>query len=673
MASVNGAESLSPPQSEIGQKSKKSKKKSSNPQRPAASNTPETKLFEQLGRNMIDNLIEDLQAPHDTPTLLDRLRDLGVISVQSSLTVTPPIIKASVEKGYPPGFQHNVFQTANPDKKRGTVSSPKSGSSTSPSVDLKTLNKTKDGHSNVFTLGDFAAVEALSNLADGYGRVSHMGILDGSYSFFVTKALNAALYFKVKDNICLVGGDPLCPEELYSEVLEQFAQYRRKHNWGIIFVGASDIFISYAKEHKWTTIQFGSERVLNPVTNPVLNEETAKRIVSQNRQLLNPTKGGVTLGVYNPSTVKNIELQQKLVAVYDAWRDARNQSQDPQAFITVYDPFAITGLMTYVYTMDRTGVPNGFAALRRIGANNGFHVDPCVAAPSAPRGISDLLIFSSMALLNAAGCSYLSFGYEPLTQSGEISGMPAWMQRITRKTHKSVFEGLKVSGKKGYHDKWCPDEEQRTGLHLVFPAGVPGLQDIIAVMHFANISVRSLAFARLKKMLRPRKREKKSTEEKASTEKATVGKDAAEKPANENPTKVKVPGEGKPKGKTTTNNPATENTPKKKKKNKKISPMTAMMMTMEDVTHENNEGGTPPDRRSENGVVDAAQDGAQQNGVAETAQSRTEENGTANEVHELPSGGNDKKNGKPIGNPKSRAQDIEIRSGTPQTVLKEVN
>jgi hypothetical protein len=95
-----------------------------------------------------------------------------------------------------------------------------------------------------------------------------------------------------------------------------------------------------------------------------------------------------------------------------------------------------------------------------------------------------------MALLNAAGCSYLTFGYEPLTESGEIYGMPKWIQRLTRKTHKSVFQGLKVSGKKGYYDKWCPDEEQKTGLHLIFPAGTPGIQDIVAVMHFANISVK---------------------------------------------------------------------------------------------------------------------------------------------------------------------------------------
>ncbi|RFU32960.1 hypothetical protein B7463_g3381, partial [Scytalidium lignicola] len=483
-----------------GQDGRKTKRRQTNHPGAMPTITPEPKLFEKLGSSMVDLLVRDLQAPHDTPTLLDRLRNLGIINVQ--LVNPQKDITTPVKGQHFSNLQRDVFKTVTQDQiQHKTSSDCTSASSTLHSMSSGISERKRQNHGNIFTLGDFAAVYALDALADEYGRVSHMGILDQSYSFFITKDLDAALYFKVKNNICLVGGDPLCPEKLYPELLEQFAQYRRKHHWGIIFVGASDTFVSYAEQQNWTTLQFGSERVLNPVTNPVLREETAKRIATQNRQLLNPSKGGITLGIYNPSIVKDVELEKQLVAVYDAWRDARNQTQSPQAFITVYDPFAIPGLMTYIYTKDHAGTPNGFAALRRIGANNGFHIDPCVPAPSAPRGISDLLIFSSMALLNAAGCTYLSFGYEPLTQPGEISGMPSWVEKVTRKTHKSVFKGLKVSGKKVYHDKWCPDETQSTGLHLVFPSGTPGIQHIIAVMHFANISIKSLLSIKMKKMV----------------------------------------------------------------------------------------------------------------------------------------------------------------------------
>lgn len=356
---------------------------------------------------------------------------------------------------------------------------------------------------DTFTLSDFAAIVALQSLAERYGRVSHMGILDPSYTFFITKARDAALYYKIKNKVAVIGGDPLCERELYPQLLKEFATYRKQHNLGVAFLGASDEFTKYAKEQKWVTMQFGIERVLNPLTNPVLLEnsgKTGKRMAASNKQLLDPKKGGITVEVYSPSVAHRPELQAQLVGVYDAWRDHRNQSGVPQAYITVYDPFALPDLMTYIYTTDRDGTPNGFAALRKLCANDGFHIDPCVAAPSAPKGITDLLVFSAMALLNKAGISYLSFGFEPLDDLGEITGMPSSIAKLTRVVHREVFQGLKVGGKKEYHDKFRPDKAQESGLYLVFPDGVPGVRHMAAIVHHANISVRQLVVTRLKKV-----------------------------------------------------------------------------------------------------------------------------------------------------------------------------
>ena len=324
---------------------------------------------------------------------------------------------------------------------------------------------------NTFTLGDFAAIDALKALAERYGRVSHMGILDPNYTFFINKARDAALYYKVKNNVAVIGGDPLCEPELYPEVLKEFATYRKQHKLGVTFLGASEEFTKYAKTQKWVTMQFGVERVLNPLTNPLLlgkGGKTAKRMTSSNKQLLDPKRGGLTVEVYSPSVARRPELQEQLVSIYEAWREHRNRSGIPQAYITVFDPFALPDLMTYIYTKDREGKPNGFAALRKLCTNDGFHIDPCIGHPDAPKGITDLLVFSAMALLNKAGISYLSLGFEPLDDLGEITGMPKSISKLTRVVHREVFSGLKVGGKKEYHAKFKPDEAQESGLYLVF-------------------------------------------------------------------------------------------------------------------------------------------------------------------------------------------------------------
>lgn len=350
-------------------------------------------------------------------------------------------------------------------------------------------------HADIFTLDDFATTDTIKRLAAHYGRISHMGILDRSYSFFVNKARTAALSFKVQDKVAIVEGDPLCDPGSVPGLLSEFEQYRKKFHWGIAFMGASEAFADYAKDNNWTTLQFGRERVLNPLTNDVLLERSGKRIIVQNRQLLDPSKGGITLGLYVPSHEDDLGLQRELVAIYDAWRLERNRSSSAQAFITVYDPFSLPDLMTYIYTRGPDGVANGFAALRKIGASRGYHIDPCIAAPGGPRGVSDLLVFAAMALLNRAGVSYLSFGYEPLDSMGEITGVSRPIEKVTRALYHHTFQRLPIGGKKAYHDKFKPDRFQGSNLYIIFPAAVPGLRQVVAMAHMAHISIRKLIFA----------------------------------------------------------------------------------------------------------------------------------------------------------------------------------
>lgn len=350
--------------------------------------------------------------------------------------------------------------------------------------------KSKDIHT--FTLDDFAAISALSTLVERYGRVSHMGVLDPSYNFFMSKDRQAALYYKVKNNIAVVGGEPLCSPDRYDSVLDEFKRLRKHRGWGITFLGASDSFLPYANEKKWVTMRFGTERVLNPLNNPVLQEKEGKRIITQNKQMLDPTRGGISVHVYAPAQGRDELLEQQLRYIYDSWRDNRNQSSQPQAYMTVFDPFAIPVLMTYIYTRDREGQCNGFAALRKIGADQGYHIDPYCALPTAPRGVTDLLVFSAMSLLQHAGIGYLSFGFEPATELGEVTALSRPTAAITKSCYRRAFRHLPIGGKKAYHDKFRPDPELESGLYIIYPEGAPSIQHALATLHIANIKVRGL-------------------------------------------------------------------------------------------------------------------------------------------------------------------------------------
>lgn len=336
----------------------------------------------------------------------------------------------------------------------------------------------------------------VTRLAGQYGHVSHMGILDPSYRFFINGARTGALSYKLQNQVCIVAGDPLCDPAMVPDILHEFKLYRKRRRWGIVIMGASEVFMKYARQSGWTAMQFGVERVLNPMDNDILMERHGKRIITQNKHLLDPKKGGISLGVYIPSVRTDPILQRELMQIYNSWRHMRSETNrgKSQAFITVYDPFCLPDLMTFIYARGANGAAMGFAALRRIRDNRGYHLDPCVAAPWAPRGISDLLTYASMALLKKLGISTLSFGYEPLHSLGEMMGIPSGVERLIRRVHHYTFRRLPLAGKKAYHDKFRPDERQDAGVYLVFPGGVPGLRQVLAVAHVAHISVRKLAW-----------------------------------------------------------------------------------------------------------------------------------------------------------------------------------
>ncbi|GKZ31100.1 hypothetical protein AbraIFM66950_011197 [Aspergillus brasiliensis] len=348
-----------------------------------------------------------------------------------------------------------------------------------------------------------STLSTIAHLAAKYSQVSHMSLLDPSYTIFLNTTHTAALCFKVVHQTAIIAGDPISDEESIPSLLSEFKTYRKARLLGMAFLGASPRLTHYAQaqastknKHNWTMLHFGTSRVLNPTTNALLNESAGKRLLIQNKQLLNPDKGGITLDIYIPGS--DAALEKELQDIYTTWRDTRNTSNTPQAFITEYtSPFSSTllpSLMTYIYAKDKDGVPIAFAALRYCGANNGYHIDPCVALPTAPKGLTDLLMFAAMALCRHAGVSYLSVGFEPLEELGEVSGLSGPLEHLARGAYRFAFKRLpSIQGKKAYHDKWRTEEGLEEKLFLVLTGAGGGL-GVVAVTHVANVKIRKVVW-----------------------------------------------------------------------------------------------------------------------------------------------------------------------------------
>jgi hypothetical protein len=390
--------------------------------------------------------------------------------------------------------------------------------------------------SKSYSLSDLNAFQAIEQLISRYGRMAHMGVRDHNYSFFLTKSRNGLLSYRLIDHkVAVISGDPMCPVSDYMVVLEEFSDHCKANHWQWAMQGGSKQMAQHAHEREWTTVHYGRERALNVQTNPVLLGSEGKRIRTTCKSL----QKSVTVDVYCPAYTRNHGLEHQIVAMYDAWRGGRNTSRTVQAYITVFDLLTLHRLMIFVYAHDDKGELLGFAALRRL--REGYHIDPITVAPEGPKGLTDLLLISAMALLRESNVTRLVLGVEPLDDLGEIHGMSWPLERLTRKSHRIVSAEIHQGGKRAFNDRFRPDEAFEEPLFMVYPNS-PGIKQSVAMAHFANIRLHEAVKQRIEKE-REKRRRNSDPEVKPSMDGNSNGKSSTEtmRPSFEHAKTANVP------------------------------------------------------------------------------------------------------------------------------------
>lgn len=362
------------------------------------------------------------------------------------------------------------------------------------------------------TLVASAEEQLLDESYDLYSRTFHMVLMDSNYDVFTSPKGYGSVIYKIAQRTLVVVGDPMCSKDHIPLILEELRLFRRTRRLKLAFMGASQFLLKYADAQGWTSFNFGCERVINPLSNQVLDNKAGKRMLSQNRQLLNPKKGGLRIKFYAPCiTGIDSRLERQLGQLYGDWCSTKTDKGglgNTQAFITAYDMFSDRSRtkISFLYVTDSHGENGdegnvcGLAMLRQLGANCGFHIDPCIASADAPRGTTDLLMVTAMKLLRQAKISYLSLGVEPgmaLAEKnvGRQDDGPKKVRltdRLAYSAYRRVTNEKAVSGKRIYNDKFHPDPTLETELYVIFPRATFPVQEALAIMKVAHIRPKHL-------------------------------------------------------------------------------------------------------------------------------------------------------------------------------------
>jgi hypothetical protein len=299
---------------------------------------------------------------------------------------------------------------------------------------------------HINTLDEWSTREPLQRLLITYGHASHMGFQDPSYNVYFNESEDGALIYKIIDRTAVVSGDPICPANSMCSLVQEFRQFCKRNGHKAAVAGASDEFTRLAQRDNFITMRFGTERVINPATNSLLAGRGGKRTVQKSRRLL---ESGLVVETCIPSLRYDPDIETKVTHIYDHWRTIWNRTHACQAFVTVYDLFSLSDILTYLIVRDIKREIIGFAAVRRFA--NRSHLDPVIASPHAPSGTTDLLMMAAFSLMRDAGCTHLSLGFEPLPELEDITGMPGFMAMGMRAVHKHIFGRLPLEGKHAFY------------------------------------------------------------------------------------------------------------------------------------------------------------------------------------------------------------------------------
>lgn len=356
-------------------------------------------------------------------------------------------------------------------------------------VGLK-FNRNRNPTMSIFKLHDEGITNILEELIAKFGRPTHSTFLDASYDIYLSPDRKAAICFKRIKKVVVAYGDPLCDAREINDVFEAFRAFCKRQGWQVAVIGGGSSLASLALAGGWIRMEFAVEHIYNPLTNPVPDERAAKTIVRGNRRLFN---SGIKLGLYDPGNRGRCQaLERELLDIYHAWRAGRMESKCPQTYSTILNPFALPKVTRHLYTKGTDGRITGFASLIRMGASNGYLLEPCIAAPNAPKGITEFLTTHAMGLLRDEEVDRMTFCPAPLPEVGEVTGMPSVITERIRSLYRTTFNALALGGKTVFYEKFKPEEARRVSLYMLFPPGFPVLRGTRAVLEVTHIHLREV-------------------------------------------------------------------------------------------------------------------------------------------------------------------------------------
>lgn len=296
------------------------------------------------------------------------------------------------------------------------------------------------------------------SLVRKWGDVNTDGILDASCQIYMHPDIEGLVGYRIESHQAVVFGDPVCSAQEKPALAKAFQEFCERQHLGVVYTIVSDEFAHWAQKHLSSVlIEFGETFILNPQINP--QDQTGSKAGLIRKKVKHALLEGAIVQEYLGN---NPKIEQAIEDLALNWQKERRGPQIHLGHFTLFqDRF---GKRWFYAT--HNGEIVGFLILNELQSSNSWLLNNVMISKGAPNGLSELLVISSLQIVEKENCQSVVIGPIPGKTLGKIDGIGSFSSKITRLAYQLIKKVFNLEGHEAFWRKFQPKVQSS---YLLFP------------------------------------------------------------------------------------------------------------------------------------------------------------------------------------------------------------
>ena len=278
---------------------------------------------------------------------------------------------------------------------------------------------------------------------------SYLALEDDKQLYF-GHAVDGVVPYGVVDDTIIVNGDPVCRDEDFPALLQEFKAYCERSAHKIFFLSVTPHYLEEYKKQGFGFAKCGEEARFALTDYEISGKKGAKMRMNINHA----TKAGVTVSEYRPLEKRDPKIEQAFDRVTDEWLGQKKSSllSFTMGTVGLENPMD----KRYFYARDKDNQIVAFIVFVPFLGKDGYMADVTRHGNGAPGGVMETIIYEAFQVFKSEGIHYGSLGVAPLAGLDDEKAEP--VEKLLRFVYDHLNECYGFKDLYRAKEKYSPTE-----------------------------------------------------------------------------------------------------------------------------------------------------------------------------------------------------------------------